>query len=62
MQVRKKYPFPINWFYKLFMGWCFLLFLFGILIFPLLLFSTFSPNYIIQPPTKASLNIKVWGV
>lgn len=35
---------------KLSFGWCFLLFLIFILIFPMMIFSTLNPNYIINNP------------
>ena len=50
MQVRKFNKLPIDFRKKVAFGFCFLLFLLGLIIFPMLLFSTLNPNYVVNEP------------
>ena len=50
MQVRKSNKFPIDLRKKIIFGFCFLIFLLGLIILPVLLFSTLNPNYVVNEP------------
>ena len=60
MKVRRALPFPINFKHKFFFGFCFLIFLLGIIILPILIFSTLNPSYIVNEPLGVKTNIKLW--
>ena len=59
MECRRKYQQPIQFRLKLSMGWCFLLLLVGIAIFPLFLFSSLNPNYHVAFPLQGSLSLQI---
>jgi len=48
MWVRTQENIPIDKVKKILFGYCFLLFLLGIIILPILLFSSLNPNYIVN--------------
>lgn len=51
----------VPFFDKLTFGWCFLIGLIFILIFPMLLFSTLNPNYIPNNPIGGEVGLKLWA-
>lgn len=62
MQIRHENKIPLQFWKKFTFGFLFLCFLLGILILPILLFSTLNPNYIINEPLSVKLDIKIWAM